>query len=225
MKTVSVPPARSHSIMVDFTGCEEEYRKACDKYGIAELDPAVVKRRWRIFLVVEVVLVACLVALFQFGKGSEFTSILTAVLGPLAIFSLPVAVLYLLGKPPVMTLEVDDSPGARAMARDLRGRTPLSDDEFFSRFFDGCGISKDTITRIRHVLRKDIDSVADRLVPTDFLPLIWEWLDFGDMFYALGREFGVTLMRGSFNGTLDSLIRLVQSEIEFAQGAATAVRK
>ena len=214
--------------MVDFSACEEEFRKACDKYHyrFAEPDAAVVKRRWRIFLAVEVVLLTCFVALFLFGKRSEFTFISAGILGPLVGFSLPIAVLYLLGRPPVMTLDLVDSAGSRAMTRDVRGRAPLSDDEFCSRFFDGSGIANDTITRIRHPLRKNIDPISDRLLPADYLPLLWEWLDFADLFYVLGHEFGVTLPQdGSFNGTLDSLIRLVQSEIAAAQTAGTRARK
>ncbi len=223
---VSVPPARSDGIMVDFTVCEEEYRKACDKYRSAKPDAAVVKRRWRIFLVVEVALLTCFVYLFVFAKKSELTPVFAAILGPLLAFSLPVAVLYLIGTPPVMTLDPDSSPEARAMESDAGHRVPLSDDEFYTRFYDGSGVARDTIVRIRDRLRKRIDPVSDRLVPTDYLPLLWGWLDFGDLFYVLERDFGATLPNdATFNGTLDSLIRLVQSAIEAAHTTPTAARK
>lgn len=213
--------------MVDFPACEEQYRKACDKYRMAKPDAAVVKRRWRIFLVVEAVLLTCFVSLFMFAKKSELTPVFAAILGPLLAFSLPVAVLYLVGRPPVMSLDPDgSSPAARAMEKEVGGRLPLSDDEFYTRFYEGSGISKDTIVRIKHCLRKNIDPIAVRLVPTDYLPLLWDWLDFADLFYVLEREFGATLPRdGTFNGTLDSLIRLVQSQIEAAQAVGSAARK
>jgi hypothetical protein len=205
--------------MVDFTACEEESRKASDKYrsaSFAKPDAAVVKRRWRIFLAVEVVLVICFVALSMFPGKSGFTPILGGLLGPLLAFSLPVAFLYLIGKPPVMTLDPDcTSAETRAMTKDVRRRAPLSDDEFYSQFYEASAIQKDTIARIRLRLRKNIDRIAERLVPTDYLPLIWEWLDFADLFYVLDREFGVNLGdEGTFNGTLDSLIRLVDERIQ-----------
>ncbi len=212
--------------MIDLTACEEEYRKACDKYRIATPDAAVVKRRWRIFLVVEAVLLTCFMSLFVFARKSELTPVFASILGPLLAFSLPVAILYLIGKPPVMTLDPDSSPEARAMQRDVGRRVPLSDDEFYTRFYGGSGIARDTIARIRHRLQQGIDPVATQLVPTDYLPLLWGWLDFADLFSVLEREFSATLPNdGTFNGTLDSLIRVVQSQTKATQPVESAARK
>jgi hypothetical protein len=213
--------------MVDFTPCEEEYRKACGKYRVAKPDVAIVKRRWRIFLAVEAVLLTCFVSLFMFAKKSELTPVFASILGPLLAFSLPVAVLYLVGRPPVMSLDPDgSSPETRAMESDVGSRVPLSDDDFYTRFYNGSGIARDTIARIRHRLRKNIDPASERLVPTDYLPLLWDGLDFADLFYAIEREFGATLPRdATFNGTLDGLIRVVQSQIEGVQAVGSAALK
>jgi hypothetical protein len=199
--------------MVDLTACEDEYRKACEKYrsaSFAKPDAAVVTRRWRLFLVVEAFLLACMVFLFLFARKSELTSIIAAVIGTWLSFSLPVAVLYLIGKPPVMSLNPDcPSAETRAMARDVRDRVPLNDDEFYARFYSESPVQRDTIVRVRDCLRKQIDPIADRLVPSDYLPLLWDGLDFADILDLLAREFrAVSDFTGSFNGTLDSLIDL-----------------
>lgn len=208
--------------MVDFTGCEEEYCKAFDKYRVAKPDAAVVKRRWRLFFAVEGVLLICVALLFAFGRKSELAPFFAAILGPLLVFTLPVAVLYLIGRPPTISLDPEGcSPETRAMEKDVGRRVPLSDDEFYFRFYDGSGIARETIARIRRRLRKYIDPISDRLVPTDYLPLLWDWLDFADLFYSLGREFSVTLPPdANFNGTLDSVIRLVQAQTEATQPGA-----
>src|SRR5262245_33498220 len=64
--------------MVDLTGCKEEYRKACDKYRVTKPDAGVVKRRWRIFLSIEAVLLACAVLLFDLPRWRRFTQVPTA---------------------------------------------------------------------------------------------------------------------------------------------------
>ncbi len=101
------------------------------------------------------------------------------------------------------------SGGHCRSARDVRGRSVLNDFDFYSRFYAASSIPEDTVAQIRHCLREEIDPNADRLVPSDYLPLFWPWLDFADLFDALSREFNaVPDFAGSFNGTLDSLIRL-----------------
>lgn len=199
---------------------EDEYRKACEKYGGTPPDPerdaAISRRRWRIFLAIEAMLVVVAVVLFKFGGKSEVRALAFSILGSWLCFSLPVAFLYLIGKPPVMSLEIFDSPLARAMTRDVLRRVPLSVDDFYIQFYDSSGISKDTVARIRQRLL-NIDKASDRLVPGDYLPVYWEYLDFGDVFYVLGQEFAVTFGNSdydAFTGTLDSLIRLVHDKIQ-----------
>jgi hypothetical protein len=107
-----------------------------------------------------------------------------------------------------------DAAETKAITKDVRHRGRLSEHDFYSQIYEGSGIPKNTVSRIRHCLLKGIDPLADRLVPTDYLPLLWDYLDFADLFYVLGREFGVDLGgEGAFNGTLDSLIRLVDERI------------
>jgi hypothetical protein len=205
--------------MVNLTACEDEYRKACEKYrsaALAKTDAAVIRRRWRVFLIVEAVLLACLVSVFIFGDKSGLAPFGAGALGPLVVFSLPVAVLYLLGNPPVMSLDLDcSSAETRAMTRDVRNRATLNDGEFYARFYAESPIQRETIDRVRGCLRKRIDPTADRLLPSDYLPLLWDGLDFADLLDMLAREFSaVSDFRGSFNGTLDSLIRLFHGVLE-----------
>lgn len=205
--------------MIDFTACEDEYRKACEKYRSASFNPKpdakVSKHRWRTFLVVELILLVCWVSLFAFRRQFpramfDLVPLAFCVIGTWLAFTLPIAFLYLIGRAPVMTLNLDsDSPESRAMARDVHRRVALSDDDFYFHFYEASTVPKLPMAKIRSVLRKRIDPDAIRLVPTDYLPLIWEWLDFSDLFVVLEREFGGTVDFGTFNGTLDSLIRLV----------------
>jgi len=51
-------------------------------------------------------------------------------------------------------------------------------------------------------------------MPTDYLPMLWDDLDFSDLFHILGQEFEIRLDRGTFSGTLDSLIRLVDESMQ-----------
>lgn len=205
--------------MIDLGSCENEYRKACEKYGSTSPKPtpdaATVKRRWRAFVIIELLLVICFAALLLFGRGLSLGPALIVVLAFWLIVTLPIAFSYVIGKPMVLRLDLDgDSDECRAMSKEISRRNRISEDEFYQRFYDGSGIERETIGRIRKLLRRRIDSRADRLVPTDYLPLFWEWLDFADVFTILGREFEINLgHEGSFNGTLDGLIRLVDDGI------------
>jgi hypothetical protein len=58
--------------------------------------------------------------------------------------------------------------------------------------------------------------MADRLVPTDFLPSLDDELDYGDVLDCVGEEFGVTFREVDYaavDGTLDNLIWLIHGRV------------
>lgn len=115
-----------------------------------------------------------------------------------------------------MDLGLLPSAGKRAMRKAVRRQTQMSDDEFYSRFYGDSRIRRDTVVRVRRLLHERIDPIAERLMPTDYLPMLWDDLDFTHLFFILGQEFGIKLHHASFSGTLDSLIRLVDELIQTA---------
>jgi hypothetical protein len=94
-------------------------------------------------------------------------------------------------------------------------RGPINN-EFYARFYQGSDIPRDIPVRVRDRLL-ELDGLADRLVPTDCLPLLVEELDYADVLRWVGREFEVRFTRADYpavDGTLDNLIRLVHVRLE-----------
>jgi hypothetical protein len=107
------------------------------------------------------------------------------------------------------------SPESWAFRRELKGREPLSSDEFYTRFYRGSGIPKDVVKRVRRSLL-GFEWLADRLAPADYLPWLDDDLDMADVLYRLGREFGVKFTKADYpavDGTLDNLVRLVHARL------------
>jgi hypothetical protein len=144
---------------------------------------------------------------------------LVAALGLLwtwLVCTLPVGVLYLIGRPPVITLSpLIPSAGSRAFRRELRGRVELSDVEFYARFYAGSGIPDDIPARVRRCLR-EVDPLAVRAAPADCLLLLDDDLDYADVLDRVGQEFGVRFTKADYpavDGTLDNLLRLVHARV------------
>lgn len=93
--------------MIDFTACDEQYHEACRKYGLTPFDQDLhaptVRRRWRVFLAVEGLLLTCWVVVFLFSRKLDLGPTLTALVGTWLAFTLPLAFLYVIGKPPLWT--------------------------------------------------------------------------------------------------------------------------
>src|SRR5438128_201516 len=112
-------------------------------------DTAGQKRRYRVFLAVEAVLLAAAVA----GCAGAFSHSVGAwVAWPLTflwmwhIVAIPVAILYLIGRPVVMSLSpLIPSLESRAFQRELQDRPVLTDADFHARYYAGSGIPEDIV--------------------------------------------------------------------------------
>jgi hypothetical protein len=175
------------------------------------------RRRWRLFLAIEALLVLVAsastwaVLAFRLAAAWWFVSLLWVWL----VFSLPVAFLRLIGRPPVMSLSpLVSSPEVRAFRRELQARPALSDAEFHARFYAGSGTPRDIPARVRRCL-SEFDRLADRVVPDDLL-LFNDELDFTHVLDRVGGEFGVRFTAQDYalaDGTLDNLVRMIHARL------------
>lgn len=182
-------------------------------------DDATRRRHWRLFLAVEGILLLVAIATtwaavtFHFPKWAAFA---VSLLWSWLLCTLPICFLYLIGYPPVITLSpLIPSAEMRAFRRQLKGRPALSDDEFYGLFYAESGIRQDILDRIRRCLL-EFDSLTQRAVPTDFLPFLDDELDYADVLYRVGEEFGVRFTKVDFSdvdGTLDNLVQLVHARL------------
>jgi hypothetical protein len=91
----------------------------------------------------------------------------------------------------------------------------LTDGEFYGRFYAGSGVPREVVARVRGSL-EGFEWLADRLVPSDYLPWLDDDLDLADVLYRLGREFGVRFTKVDYpalDGTVDNLIRLIHARL------------
>lgn len=121
-----------------------------------------------VLVLVTVAALAALIASHEF-VGKEAAML---VAGPLSllcmwhVFAVPIIVMYLAGNPVVMTLSpLVPSVESRAFVRRLRERPALSDDDFYARYYEESGISKDIPVRLRRCLRLKIDPLLERAGP------------------------------------------------------------
>jgi hypothetical protein len=175
-------------------------------------DP-VLRRRWRVFLTIEFALLCGWVL----GAWSTVNSpvfpkvqaVFLSVVGAWLFFSLPVAVLYLLGRPPVMSLSpLWPSSQMLAYWREVGARPVLTDEEFYTRFYQGSEIPYDIAAKVRHSLA-DLELLIERAYPTDVIAYADDELDFADVIFRVGRQFGVRFTKEDyprFTGTLGNLI-------------------
>ena len=131
-------------------------------------------------------------------------------------FSLPVAVLYLLGRPPVMSLSpLWPSPQERAYRREVGARPVLTDEEFYARFYKGSGLPPDIPTKVRRCLA-DLDMLIERAYPADVIASAYDDLDFYDVLFRIERQFGIRFTEEDypqFTGTLGNLIDRVHDRL------------
>jgi hypothetical protein len=180
-------------------------------------DDNTVRRRWRIFLAVEGVLLLLAVGVTWAISACPlalWVAVPISLLWVWLVYTLPVAALYLVGRPPVMTLApLLPSAESRAFRRELRGRPVFSDDEFYARFYAGSGIPRDVPARLRRVLVEFLP-LSERAVPNDRLWLLDDELDFADVLHRVGQEFGLRFTRADYpevDGTLANLVQLVHA--------------
>jgi len=172
-----------------------------------------------VFLVVEFVLLC----IWGVGTWATLTSpvflrvqvILWSVLGAYLCFSLPVAVLYLLGRPPVMSLSplwpLGPSPQERAYQREVGARPPMTDEKFYARFYEGSDIP----VRVRRCLAY-LDLFIERAHPDDMIGHAYDDLDWYDVVFRVEKQFGIRFTEQDyqlFTGTLGNLIELVHNRL------------
>jgi hypothetical protein len=182
----------------------------------------IVRLRWRAFLGLTGLLVLVAIAVTSrtlAEEHAEWRTILVSILWGWLIVALPIAVLYLAGRPPVMTLyRLVSTAESRAFRRELKTRPVLSEEEFSNRFYAGSGIPRDVAVGVRRCLSW-FDPLALRLVPSDFLGPLDDDLDYADVLKYIGEEFGLRFTKADFSkfdGTLDNLIREVAGRLRQA---------
>ncbi len=107
------------------------------------------------------------------------------------------------------------SAESRAFCRQLAERPVLSDDEFYARFYEGSGIPREIPSRLRRSLLP-IHPLLERVIPSDYLCLLDDELDFAGVLYFVEREFSIHFTKADFediDGTLDNLVHLVHVRI------------
>jgi hypothetical protein len=173
------------------------------------------RRRWQWFLAIEGMLVLFAGAMIWVSLALRIIW-LGYVCVPLIawlIVTLPIAFLYLIGHPPVMSLApLIPSAESRAFRKEVRARPILEDDEFYARFYGDSGVSPDIVAKVRKCVTEWVP-LAERAIPTDNLGLLDDELDFVDVLHWIGNEFDIRFTRADYpllDGTLGSLIRLVR---------------
>jgi hypothetical protein len=185
-------------------------------------DEAAHRQRYRLFLSLEGALLvvsglACPLIFHGMNGWAQwplFSLLYTLVLWHLV--AIPICIFYLLGNPIVMSLSpLIPSAASMDLVRQLGERQALKDDEFYKLFYDDAGIPRDIPVRVRRCLAHTFP-MMDRVWPTDLLYLLDDELDFADVLYVLGREFGIHFTRadyGSVDGTLGHLILMVDVRV------------
>jgi hypothetical protein len=179
------------------------------------------RKQWRLFLALD----GGLLAAFLYGVlghwmlGHHPTTLgatFFGVVGAWLVFTLPICVLYLVGKPPVMTLApLLDSAESRAFRKKLKTRQETEDDEFFNRFHAGTGISRDVPVRLRRLCATQIHPLLSRVHPSDVMQAVHDEIDLGDFLREVEVEFGVTWSRedmAALDGSFDSVVRWLQQK-------------
>lgn len=105
--------------------------------------------------------------------------------------------------------------GGSAAAREYESvcetRQFLNDREFFDNFYADTSISFETCTRVRNVLRTQLN--MNNVRQGDNVALIFEDVDFCEICFEIGEEFGLkfpTDMVETMDGTVDSIIQTTE---------------
>lgn len=108
------------------------------------------------------------------------------------------------------------SENERRFAELLASREPLDDEQFFEQFFADSGISHDLVAGARSELQEILGYNLDAIHPADNIAVIFDGLDFTDVFYRMERRFKVLIPLEAFpkqvDGTFDTMVRFIHSE-------------
>jgi acyl carrier protein len=140
---------------------------------------------------------------------------IVGILGTVLIFDLPVCVLILIGRPPVMSLSpLLPSAKERSFRKAVRERPRLSDDEFHDRFYRDSGVPRHIPIRLRKIYAAELG--MDGVRPEDRATDFDSELDFADLLDAVADEFGVPFTDqeiGQLHGSFDSIVRNVAGKL------------
>lgn len=131
------------------------------------------------------------------------------------VVGFPICLLYVMRPLVLNWLPLIPTAETREFRRELRTRPVLDDETFYRRFYEDSEISKDVLIRLRRRVSQ-VDTLVDRIIPSDRMDLLDDELDFGDVVWLAEKEFGVHFDESAykqFDGTFDNLIRLVQTKI------------
>jgi hypothetical protein len=118
------------------------------------------------------------------------------------------------------------SESERAHHAILQERPKRNDDEFFHEFYATSNIPRDIPIRLRKLYEEIIGVDFSALCPEDNHAIIYDELDFADVIYRVGREFGQNIpieivpkyalthrgrasQQGEIDGTFDSVVRYI----------------
>jgi hypothetical protein len=164
------------------------------KAPTASSDSPRIRRRWGIFLITEFVLVCVAFYLFFEPHYFRWVGIAFGIVGTWLGFTLPIAFLYLIGKPPVMSLApLLSSREARAYQRELQARRNIDDNAFLERFYSQTDVPRDIPIRLRRLFVQELDSLFLRMHPEDQFVWLVEDIDLSPFIRMVEREFAVTL--------------------------------
>jgi hypothetical protein len=159
------------------------------------------------------VLLACFWFVRPFG---DFDFWIIGILGTVLICDLPVCLLILIGRPPVMTLApLLPSAEERRLRRAIRERPLLSDDDFYERFYTGSGISPHIPRRLRKIYAAQLG--MDRVWPEDNATYFDGELDLADLLIDVADEFGVHFTEAEveqMTGSFDSIVQCLARKID-----------
>ena len=146
----------------------------------------------------------------------DFDFWLVGILGAILIFDLPVCILIVIGRPPVMSLApLLPSAEERRFRRVVRERPLLSDDEFSDRFYRDSGILPNIPIRLRKIYAAELG--MDRVWPEDKATDFDGELDFADLLDAIADEFGVPFTDheiGQMDGSFDSIVKCLVEKLD-----------
>ncbi len=146
----------------------------------------------------------------------EASCIIVGVLGVVLVVTLPICVLTLLGRQPVMTLSpLVPTSRQRARWREMRQRPETSDSDFYQQFYSDSGIAEEIPLRLRGLYAEQLG--ISRVLPHDKATDFDEELDFGDLLFEVAEEFSIGFSDDeakdlACEGTFDAVVHCVASK-------------
>ena len=138
------------------------------------------------------------------------------ILGTVLIFDLPVCLLILIGRPPLMTLApLLPSADERRFRRAVHERPLLSDDEFYDRFYRDSEVPSHIPCRLRKIYAAQLG--MDRVWPEDKATDFDGELDLADLLIDVADEFGVQFTDEEIkqmDGSFDSIVKCLAEKLD-----------